>query len=575
MEMPGKIKSLAVPDHKASVRLVREQIRELLSLSGGEALNLIQDHDNPRQLVRSIARVDFYWLVKKMGEDDSLPLLALASHRQWEYLLDMELWQKDRLDLEQASLWLDRLQKASPERLVKWLYKEGEHLCHFYFFRNIQVEIRRRQEAFDLPNGFFTLDNIYYIRILDKEHEEVIASLLRHMAAQDYDRYEAVLLGLAGVLPAEAEDEMYRTRNVRLAEDGFLSFEEAITLYSYLKAEALVKGPAHYALEAFPGTDSKAMVPIIPMLHVRGGNLLAECAEGISDPIFLDRLGIEFAGLCNQLLSADLVVVNNLEALIKTCRKAVGYVNLGLEKLSGGSVAAAEGCLRDHSLISIFRVGFGLTLELKWEVERWIKTAWFMRMDLEPNFWGEDWGGVLLGMMEKRPLFFTGYAEEEAHRPFEQMNEIENCRAVLKRVFVMDRLLGIITSSCPLDKSGIQGPLFTFHALPFTFWARQKLNLDPGFEPLLREQVKDFFRLIRGEGEEPPYRMSGLKGAFIKDLMSEASDFDEDNAGALEATLSLLWQEFSEEYAWVRTDDLDPRFARFILSRPSSQGDPE
>lgn len=573
--MPGKIKSLAVPDRKPSDGLVRERIRELLSLSGRDALNRILDQTNPRRAVRSLARVDFYWLVKKIGEDDSLPLLELASHRQWEYLLDMELWQKDRLDLQQASLWLDRLLKASPERLVKWLYKEGELFCYSYFYRNIQVQIRRGDEASDLPDGFFTLDNVYYIKILDREHEEVIASLLRHMADQDYVRYEAVLLGLAGVLPAEVEEEMYRTRNVRLAEDGFLSFEEAIALYSYLKAEALVKIPSRYALDVSPGTESTAMVPVIPMLNVKGSNLLAECAERIVDPVFLERLGMEFAGLCNQLLSADLVAVNNLEALIRTCRKALGYVNLGLEKLSGGSAGAAEGCLRDHSLNSIFRVGFGLTLELKWEVERWTETAWFMKMDFEPSFWGEDWGGVLLGLTQKRPLFFTGYAEEEIHRPFEQMNEVEKCQAIVKRVRVVDRLLEIITSSYPLDKRKIQEPFFTFHALLVTFWSRQRLKLDPGFEPLPLERVKEFFRLLRGERKEPPYRTPGLKMDFIKDLMSYASDFDEDNAGVLEETLSFLWQEFTEEYAWVRTDDLDPRFARFILSRPSFQGDPE
>ena len=33
-------------------------------------------------------------------------------------------------------------------------------------------------------------------------------------------------MGLSGVAPAEVEEEMYRRRNVRLSEDGFLPYEE-------------------------------------------------------------------------------------------------------------------------------------------------------------------------------------------------------------------------------------------------------------------------------------------------------------------------------------------------------------
>ena len=36
---------------------------------------------------------DFYFLIHEIGIEDSLPLLSLASNRQMEYLLDLEVWE--------------------------------------------------------------------------------------------------------------------------------------------------------------------------------------------------------------------------------------------------------------------------------------------------------------------------------------------------------------------------------------------------------------------------------------------------------------------------------------------------
>jgi len=48
------------------------------------ALDRILALKNPEEFVRKMAHVDFYWLVKKIGEEDALPVLKMASAAQWE-----------------------------------------------------------------------------------------------------------------------------------------------------------------------------------------------------------------------------------------------------------------------------------------------------------------------------------------------------------------------------------------------------------------------------------------------------------------------------------------------------------
>ncbi len=64
-------------------------IQRFAEKSGSQLLNAILDMENPKAFVRSLSEVDFYWLVKRIGEDDALPLLELASTKQWIHILDM------------------------------------------------------------------------------------------------------------------------------------------------------------------------------------------------------------------------------------------------------------------------------------------------------------------------------------------------------------------------------------------------------------------------------------------------------------------------------------------------------
>ncbi|OGP96376.1 MAG: hypothetical protein A2Z39_03730 [Deltaproteobacteria bacterium RBG_19FT_COMBO_46_9] len=358
---------------------------------------------------------------------------------------------------------------------------------------------------------------------------------------------------------------MYRQRGVRLAEDGYLPFEEAISVYSYQNADLLKKDSSEYSLYLPDDAHARALVPVIPFMHARGDNMFVESLSQISDNLLLDRLRLEFAGLCNQIFSADGVRFEGLEVLINISRKSAGYINMGLERLSGGDIGIAEDYIKNNPLISIFRVGFGLSLELKWETERWFNRSWFLRQGLNPFFWGDEWGGILKGVLEKRPLFFSGLREGHEYRPFESISELEKCRDIIHRLISLDGLFERISSEYPLDTEMLKDPLLNLYPLLFSFYARRQLNLGHSFLPLSLEQTREFFRVVRSQEKAPPFRMPGFKDIFISEFISYGTTDDSDQIDLLKDTLYRIWEEFSEEYAMVEESDLDARFTKFIM----------
>ena len=554
------------------VLLDREVLmNDLNALPGNKILDRILEQENPRKMVQSLSSGDFFWLVKGIGEEDCLPLLELASVDQWQYLLDLEIWRKDRLDVTYTWVWMKRLQQADSRRLVRWLFGEGEALGSYHFFSSIEVVVTsKKDEVYDLPEGFFTLDGIFHIKIIDSEYRETIETIIREMAEADFNRYQAFLSGLAGVLHAEMEEEIHRLRNVRLAEHGFLPSEEAVSVYALLEPEALGVEKKLALTDILLDDEVRAIIPISPLHNAGTKNRLMEAVLKTKDPLFLDRIRLEFAGLCNQIMSAEGLLVPEFDVLIRTCRKAASYLNLALERLCGREVSKAEQILRGHSLVELFRVGFGLALKMKWEAERWLKESWFHGQGLDAGFWGEPWGGILAGMLERRPQLYAGLKGEE-YRDFEWLSELGECLKVLRRLMVLDGLMARVAESYPIDEGLMRSSEITFRPLLFNLWSRLLLGLEPSFSGLSVEQAKRFFERLREGTKRPPYQMDEFEETFVKDFMSYAFDADPEAASILGDTLSLIWQEFSEEYEWVSLRDLDSRYSKFISIMPSHE----
>jgi len=119
----------------------------LHALSGKKTLDRVSNHPDPPRLIKSMSSEDFFWLIKKVGADGSLALLKLASTDQWQYILDVESWHKDRLELNRTGQWMQRLLSADPKRFIQWLFSHGQGLAYYYFCQSIVVEVKNEDEG--------------------------------------------------------------------------------------------------------------------------------------------------------------------------------------------------------------------------------------------------------------------------------------------------------------------------------------------------------------------------------------------------------------------------------------------
>jgi len=539
--------------------------KDLLRLPGKKALELILESPRPVTLVQSLAEEDLFWLVQEIGPEDALPILSLASNDQWQYLLDLELWTKDRLEIDSVNRWVNLLLKAHPERFLIWGLREHIELIELHLFKNIEVRIRKEDESpSDFDEGYFSLDGLFYIRIKHEKYDQTIRELLERLAEHDINKFHQVLLELAGVLPAEAEENIYRFRNVRLAEKGFLPFEDAVGIYQYLNPQSLVEKEPQLR-KVTQDQQLPQPVPVSTSLLIHDQCLFYISLRRIEESHILERLQMEFTAMCNQIISADGLVVRDKENLADVVRKACGYLDIGLEEVTGGDPNKAARLLHKFPLHHIFRVGYGDALKLRWKTEKWLKESWFVRQAFDLSFWGDDWGEILEGLLKKRPLFYTSFSEGKPYREFKILEDITHCHRVLDEIMTLDHLMSLLFAQTAVAHPVQAYQPVTYKNLLLTCWARHHLGLPEETESLAVEELKAFFRNLWVK-EARPYRVDKkMKQAFLDWLQMRSDQDITEILSRVGKTFDRLFGELEKEYGSVSLKDLDPRYVKHFL----------
>lgn len=564
-------------------RMLQKRRMTLMQLPPGTALNRILDDPEATALVHSYPEQDFYHLVQDVGVTDALDLLALASDRQWEFILDMEIWERDRPSHADLTRWLAILMISNPDRTVRWLMNEKSDLVQYYLYRSIDLVIREHdQDPSDLGEDFFTDDDVFYVRLKTPdrdvsqmseaekeerlEYEHLMMEMLRRFSAYDHVRYQQMLMEAAMVLPAEYEEEAYRLRNVRLAEKGFAPFDNALGVYRPLERVDLKRSP-RIRWKRQPSAERALMMPIYPAAMLSREHLFVRALDRCGTGDMFWDVQSEFAALCNQVISADQRQIRERDALKAVVRKVCGYVSMGLELVGrhrdGDDLEGrAARLLHAYPVKDLFRMGFTESLRLKWRAQRWYQESWTEQTQTPLSFWDERGLGVMGGLMLDKPLYFDNYRSGVLYREFRLLDEVAETRRELERVIRLDRLFLALHHHLDLAQQANQ--FVTWKSVLLTLWAREVLGLDPLLIPIDLDRFHSFYRTLwRAEGRARI--RDAVRTAFL-DWVAKTAEMDLHALSADYGTLfEELFNELEQEYGDVSGETLDARFMRHFL----------
>jgi hypothetical protein len=574
------------PDKLALERIekLHAKRQQILALPPQEALDRILQDPQALPLVHSFPEQDFYFLIHDVGLQDALPLLSLASDKQWDHIIDLEAWQKDQIDIKSVSHWLGLLLDADPKRFIRWVLEQQLEFVEFYLFKNIEVRVLEHdQDPSELGDGFFSLDSMYYMRFIDPSlkdeadqtaddpRKNFFTKFIQHLADFDHRTFQNVMLEATHVLPAETEETCYHWRSVRLVEKGFLPFDEAVGIYQPIKPRDLDK----HRINRISDSDDKPSPQLIsqyPIRLLKEDNHFTRALATMERSPELPDIQAEFANLCNRIIVADHKTVRDREALREIVNKACGFISLGIERLVKDQTEVnprrAAGLVAKYPLTQLFRVGFGGVLELKWRAEKWLDQCWFAAAGLRLTFWGEQWLGVLGGLLLKKPLFYDNYQSGVLYREFSNLADIRMTEDSFNQIKALDDLLSLMTITLAHPSSY---GFLTYKNLVLTLWARHYLKLSAKpLQSLALKDFKPFFEdLLAGRTEtgadKPRAIPQAMKNHFLDWLGAETGLRDFEITERLGQTFENLFADIENELGLIAARDLDPRYIQLFL----------
>jgi hypothetical protein len=569
--------------HSHRIQQLAETRQHILSIPAEQAMALILAHPQPAALVHSFPEEDLHFLIHDIGTDNALPLVALASTRQWDYLLDMEVWTKDQVNYPLATSWLQLLLHADPDRLVKWCFEERLEFLELYLFRNIELRVRESDQfSSDLDDGFSSDDDTFYVRYVDypattpeskaakARRNEMLSTLLRRISAFDHPRYQALLIESANLIPSETEEELFRLRNVRLAEKGFLPFYEAIGVYQPLRPGDLAARGKKSIRPSSP-EDPRFPVPQFAATFLETDNLFVRALKGVRKTHVVQQLQAELAGLCNQVIAADQAIIRGRDQLKSVVSKVSGYLGIGLErmteKIGGKREPLASELLQRHLLSDIFRTGFESALQLKWQATSWRKTSWCHAQQVNLTFWDEAWLGLLGGLLIDTPKYYDPSNAGSIYRDFLTRKEIEATGRGLDQVMALDQLF----ERMAVDVEAVSGSRhLTYKNLLLTLWVKASLDgppidtATPTIDVTL-SAFKAFYRTLWTD-HAGQRRIGNAKRAAFLDWVALASrGTPEALSERLGTVFEALFDQIEHELAPVEAGNLDPRHVDLFL----------
>ena len=354
---------------------VAEQVRSVQMVRGQEQLDLLILSRQTEQVVRLLPEEDIYYMIKEIGEEDAIPVLALLSTKQLQYVFDMEWWRGDKFVPQNALDWLRWVAKANDQLLLDWILTEDFDLKVMVL--QSLIKVFKPDEMTDQYDGVedlehFTLDGVFDIFVKVPDAAPVLKNLFKLLYADHQKVFFALMEAVIWYPITPTVEVAYRWWRSRVEEKGIVGYEEAIGVYSLLDSDSLKLDAAPQ--EAFVEQGSAyAMAPVYPLADTDPATFFGQCLAMLKNHKRVNALCWELMYVANKVMVADRQDFTHVDIRHEIMRKVLGYINIGLELGAGGDIAKGEALLNQTWMQSLFQVGYAGVMRLKWEGEKLVK----------------------------------------------------------------------------------------------------------------------------------------------------------------------------------------------------------
>ncbi len=336
---------------------VEEQARCILGVDPDLQHKLLVLSEKAVEVTQSLPVEEVYNMIKHLEKEDSLLIVSMVSPEQLQYVFDLEWWQGDKFQPKQALDWIVLLDQCQDPETLEWF--SGEDFDQKVMLLQALLMVFKKDEMTDAYEGVegldhFSPDGVYDI-FFKVENSKEIRKLLLLLHEKDQSLFYNLLEAVIWYPITPTLEKAYQWRMSRTAERGIPEFQEAMGIYSRLNPEALkLKLPS---LEELPPSRLN-LSPRYPLAHLDDSLFFSRCLAMVEDEQRHETMRWELVCLANKIIVADGYELSSKDVRERAMKKALGYINMGLELGAEGDLQKGASLLNQVWMQSLFQVGY-------------------------------------------------------------------------------------------------------------------------------------------------------------------------------------------------------------------------
>lgn len=399
----------------------------LLSMAPKKRLDYIINYPKPLALVRSLLPQDLLITFREVGVEDCLEVIELMSTEQVQGILDLEIWDKDRIDTKKAGAYLCLLYEANPERALKQIYDlDIEFLGLMIKTSSTIYDTTLNEEPEEYSDLTLTSPDGRFIVCFKTDKDilplsRALGCMLEQLFAKDVELALLMLERVRFELASGLEEASLHFRNARLSEMGILPTEERLELMAPLRSDQLKKVSSVGVLD----DAQRSVHTLMPVKKEQQHSFLRASLATISKEA-QSRFDLSFQHVAVNLHASLDGDFSDRDALKNTSHYTETLIEYGLLQVTKGDQVMAKDALEQYRLLDIVRVGRTALLTLRKNVLALLKSPIYL---VGPNFALVDspLREVAVSLCQKEPLYFEGLLQPNllTNRYFENVIELD------------------------------------------------------------------------------------------------------------------------------------------------------
>lgn len=344
----------------------------------------LDDREDVAEVVESLPQQSFVRIARRLAREQRLELvLPHATADQLVSLLDLDAWERDRMDVARARRWLvaigDAYVAADRPRgaLVDLIYAMDPEFWTLALWAGTQVVVldpeddQARDVAYHQLGElrvWETPDGAFIVGVPDDEQGLQVVRVLQRVYEDDLTEGRKLVLSIHAALPAEIEDTLSRFRAGRLADLGFVAWDDAMRLFRPLDHRAAAElEPRDFR---YLGGEDLG----VELTQYRGNELLRRVMARLEGGEHGVRTR-EFLLLVNEVIAAQRLPPGDESVQERALDQTQATLGLGLELLAQTQAQSRpnhpdiDGFLAERiaaiGLRDVFRVGYGALDKLR------------------------------------------------------------------------------------------------------------------------------------------------------------------------------------------------------------------